>query len=196
MAGVEVVGDVMADLLLHAKPRLASRAAEVLPRLGVGPREYVLATIHRAANTDEPAVMRRIARALSALDLPVVFPVHPRTRRVIAEHRIPWGDGVRLVEPVGYFDMLALEWNARTIVTDSGGVQKEAFLMEVPCVTVRDTTEWPETVAAGWNVLVGSDEQAIVVAARRPRPARGVAVFPYGRGDAAERIAVRLSGVP
>ena len=192
--GVEVVGDVMVDLLLHVKPRLAHRAAELLPRLGVEPAGYVLATIHRAANTDDPAVMRRIARALGALDLPVVFPVHPRTRHVIEQHRIDWGDGVRLIEPVGYFDMLTLEQGARAIVTDSGGVQKEAFVMEVPCVTVRDTTEWPETVAAGWNVLVGSDDGAIIAGVRRPRPPRPSpsAERPYGLGDAAMRIAARL----
>lgn len=193
-AGVEVVGDVMLDMLVWAKPRLASRAAELLPRLGIEPHGYVLATIHRAANTDDPAAMRRIAHALGALDLPVVFPVHPRTRHVIERHRLAWADSVRLIEPVGYFDMLALEQHAHTIVTDSGGVQKEAFLLEVPCVTARDTTEWPETVAAGWNVLVGSDDAAIVAAVRRPRPPRPTE-YPYGRGDAAGRIAAQL-GAP
>lgn len=192
VAGVEVTGDVMLDTLLQAKPRLASRAAEVLPRLGVAANGYVLATIHRAATTGDPAAMQRIARALDALNLPVIFPVHPRTQHAIAEHRIVWGDNVRLVEPVGYFDMLALEQSAQTVVTDSGGVQKEAFLMEVPCVTVRDRTEWPETLVAGWNVLAGTDEEAIAAAVRRPRPPRP-SVAAFGRGDAALRIVARLS---
>jgi UDP-GlcNAc3NAcA epimerase len=187
VAGVEVVGDVMLDSLLQAKPHLASRAAKLLPKVDVSPHEYVLATVHRPANTDDPAVMRRIADALSALDLPVVFPVHPRTRHAIIEHRINWGDSVRLIEPVGYFDMLALEQSAHTIVTDSGGVQKEAFLMGVPCVTMRDRTEWPETVAAGWNTLAGTDEEAIIAAVGQPCPAQPDG-NPFGDGSAAEQI--------
>ena len=189
--GVEVTGDVMLDTLLQAKPRLASRAAQLLPRLGVEAHSFVLATSHRPANTDNPAVMRRIARALSALDLPIIFPVHPRTQHALAAHRIVWGDSVHLTDPVGYFDMLALEQSARTVVTDSGGVQKEAFLLEVPCVTLRDRTEWPETVAAGWNTLAGTDEAAIIAAVRLPLPPRP-RENPFGDGHAAERIARAL----
>ena len=189
--GVELVGDVMYDVLRQAEPQLAARAATLLPGFEVTPGAYALATIHRAANTDDAAVMARLAHGLSALAMPVIFPVHPRTRHLLDAYGVRFGDHVRQVAPVGYLDMLALQRSAHRIVTASGGVQKEAFLLGVPCVTLRDTTEWTETVEVGWNTLVGSDPDALLTAFQHPTPPRP-ARNPYGEGDAAERIAQSL----
>ncbi len=186
--GVEVVGDVMYDMLLQILPKIHARAQTLLPALEVTPQGYLLVTVHRAANTDDPVVMQAIACALNKLEMPVIFPVHPRTRACLERYDIVWRKHIRLIEPVGYIDMLALEKAAYRILTDSGGIQKEAFLLGVPCVTLREETEWPETMEAGWNVLVGSHKHAIVEAVGRsmPKPAQQ---NPFGDGDAAIRIA-------
>jgi UDP-GlcNAc3NAcA epimerase len=194
LQGVEVVGDVMYDILLQVRPKIAGRAHSLLPKLGVTPQSYVLVTVHRAANTDDPATIQNIARALNRLEMPVIFPVHPRTRARMEQYGITWEKHISLVEPVGYIDMLTLEWGAYRILTDSGGVQKEAFLLEVPCVTLREETEWPETVEAGWNVLVGSRWEAILEAVGLPRP-NPSQQKPFGKGDAAIRIAHSLSEI-
>lgn len=210
--GVEVVGDVMYDILLQAWPKIGERARELLPRLGIEPQHYVLVTVHRAANTDDRVVMCNIAHALNKLEMPVVFPVHPRTRAVLERYGIVWEKHVQCIDPEGYIDMLTLEANAITILTDSGGVQKEAFLLRVPCATLREETEWVETVESGWNVLVGTSWEAIMAAVGRERPDRVGEIVgagemvragtspaptispaqnpgPFGRGDAARRIA-------
>jgi UDP-GlcNAc3NAcA epimerase len=189
--GVEVVGDVMYDILLQVQPRLDVRAEALLPTLHITAQSYVLVTVHRPANTDDPIAMRDIAYALNRLEMPVVFPVHPRTRACLESYGIIWKKHVQLIEPVGYFDMLALERAAYRILTDSGGVQKEAFLLGVPCVTLREETEWTETIDAGWNVLVGSCCQGIIEAIGRslPKPLRQ---NPFGNGDAAIRISQGL----
>jgi UDP-N-acetylglucosamine 2-epimerase len=193
--GVEVVGDVMFDVLLQARQTLEERARMLLPALGVRPNEYILVTIHRASNTDDPAAIRRIASALNCSALPVVFPVHPRTRKYLADYGIVWDERVRLVEPVGHLDMLALQRHAARIATDSGGVQKEAYLLGTPCVTLRDDTEWVETLHGGWNVLVGNDTEAISAALAQPSPI-AERRYPFGRGDAAQRIAQSLRDWP
>jgi UDP-GlcNAc3NAcA epimerase len=192
--GVEVVGDVMYDVLLRVRPGIDDRARTLLPRLGVTPQNYLLATVHRAANTDDPTAMRSIARALNRLKMPVIFPVHPRTRSSLEQCGITWKRHVQCIEPVGFTDMLALEANAHRVLTDSGGVQKEAFLLEVPCVTLREETEWRETVETGWNTLVGSRWEAIVEAIDLPRP-DPPRLHPFGKGDAAMRIALSWSDV-
>jgi UDP-N-acetylglucosamine 2-epimerase len=189
--GVEVTGDVMYDILRRVRPRLAKRAHQLLPALGLEPGGYVLATIHRPGNTDDPEAMQRIARAFTRAEMPVMFSVHPRTRKLLDQYGIPWGAHVSLIEPVGYLDMLTLEESARCVATDSGGVQKEAFLLGVPCVTMREDTEWVETVEYGWNVLTGSRTEAIIAGIQRPRPAPP-ARNPFGEGDAARRIAESL----
>ncbi len=194
-SGVELVGDVMYDVLRQMEPQLDGRAATLLPSLGVAPGGYALATIHRPANTDDPAVMARLAAGLRALGLPVIFPAHPRTRKLLDQYGIDFGENVRQIEPVGYLDMLTLQRSALRVVTDSGGIQKEAFLLGVPCVTLRDTTEGPETVAGGWNTLVARDPAALVAAFQRP-PAPRPAQNPFGEGDAAERIARSLRHWP
>jgi UDP-N-acetylglucosamine 2-epimerase len=193
--GVEVVGDVMYDLLLQVRTQITERASDLLPALEVAPAAYVLATIHRAANTDDPASLRRIVHALGDLSMPVVFPIHPRTRHAMGQHEIVPSKAIRLVDTVGYLDMLTLEQHALRVVTDSGGVQKEAFILGVPCVTLREDTEWPETVAANWNILAGSSPTAIADAIHRPAPVapRG---HPFGAGDAAIRIAQALDRWP
>jgi UDP-N-acetylglucosamine 2-epimerase (non-hydrolysing) len=201
--GVELVGDVMYDLLLQLQPRLIQRAETLLPELGVEPGGYVVATIHRPFHTDEPEVLGGIAQALGDLDMPVIFPVHPRTRNLMEQYHIEWGKPVRLMEPVGHLDMLTLQRSAYRIVTDSGGIQKEAFLLGVPCVTLRhstiQTTEWPETLQGGWNVVVeGAQPSAIVEAVHRPTPEPLTLAHdnPFGNGDAAARIAQSLSALP
>lgn len=191
--GVHLVGDVMYDAVLHFAPR-ARTQSRVLESLGVRPGGYVLATVHRAYNTDDPVVLQRLLSALDAIGEPVVFPLHPRTRaRLSTQENGVQPRHVRLIDPVGYLDMLALEQQARLIVTDSGGVQKEAYFFEVPCVTLRPETEWIETVSSGWNVLAGSDPQAIVAAAREAvRPTTPPPLI-FGDGRAAQRIAALLS---
>jgi UDP-GlcNAc3NAcA epimerase len=190
--GVEVVGDVMYDILRQARPKIDDRARTLLQRLGVTTQNYVLVTVHRAASTGDPVAMRSIARALNRLEVPVIFPVHPRTRVSLEQYGITWEQHVHCTEPVGYIDMLALESNAHRILTDSGGVQKEAFLLGVPCITLREETEWVETVDAGWNVLVGNRWEAIVEAVGLPKPSPP-RQNPFGKGDAAMRIALSWS---
>jgi UDP-GlcNAc3NAcA epimerase len=180
---VHVVGDVMLDVLEWAR---GVKDSSILHRLGVKEGGYVLATVHRSGNTDDDARLRRILTALDALDEPVVFPVHPRTR--CAMTRLDWlpGREVRVIPPVGYLEMVALAAGARLVATDSGGLQKEAYWLGVPCATLREETEWVETVAAGWNLLVGCDDAAIVEAARTFAPPAHRPSL-YGDGHAALR---------
>ena len=162
--GIELVGDVMLDALLH-NVELARERSTALSRLGVLPKEYFLATIHRAENTDRPERLRAILEALleiASAGFPVVVPLHPRTRKMLPDKpRLNSAAGVMIIEPLSYLEMLELEDNARAVLTDSGGVQKEAFWLSVPCVTLRDETEWVETVESGWNLLAGADKDKI-----------------------------------
>ncbi len=185
-SGVYLTGDVMYDVALRFS-EIAERRSDILQRLGLAKGGYFLATVHRPENADSEKRLRGIMDAFSRLPLPVVFPVHPRTRKGMERWNIKAGDNVILLEPVGYFDMLILEKNARKILTDSGGVQKEAYFFGVPCVTLRTTTEWTETLEGGWNVLVGADVDRILEAATAPPPVAPRGEH-YGRGDAAERI--------
>ena len=186
------VGDVMLDALLHNKT-LARRKSTILSHLGLRPGAYALVTVHRAANTDNPQRLGLIVEALNYVPETVVFPIHPRTREALARLGASVGAHVRLVEPVGYYDMIVLEENARLIATDSGGVQREAYCLKVPCLTLRDETEWIETVKAGWNRLVGADPSAILAAwSEFSPPSEHPPIF--GDGKAAERIATILAG--
>ena len=184
--GVHLTGDIMYDALRKHLPSQEEQA-EILAALGLEPGGYYLATVHRAANTDEPARLRAILSALGRLETPVLLPLHPRTRKAARGEGLSVAANVRLAEPVSYRRMLALERNAAAILTDSGGVQKEAYLLAVPCVTLRQETEWPETLACGWNVLAGTEPDAIVRAAQRPRP-EGMPPPVFGDGHAAERM--------
>jgi UDP-GlcNAc3NAcA epimerase len=193
-ATVHQVGDVMYDVALYHGVRAASRSHGAVQRLGLTPKGFVLATVHRAENTDDPARMAVIVEAFIQVtkDLPVVWPLHPRARHILRANgglqRLEQG-GVVLIEPLGYLDMVELEQAAAVIATDSGGVQKEAFFHQTPCVTLREETEWVELVEAGWNRLVPPRHVgSIVQACQAARVAQGAAVHPYGEGRAAENI--------
>lgn len=185
-ARVELTGDVMYDSLLYHLPVAESRSS-IMRTLRLKPGEYVVATVHRAANTDDPARLERILSALAALGEPVIFPAHPRARLAMASSDIEAEPPLRVIEPLGYLDMLQLVRNARMVVTDSGGLQREAFWLRVPCVTLREETEWPETLVGDWNVLAGADPGAIVAACRRPRPSADPPPA-FGDGHAAEKM--------
>lgn len=187
--GVHMVGDVMNDVLGLS---LAHKRDEALAEAGVTRGSYYLMTLHRAANTDDAARLEAIIRAVGKLDRPVVFPVHPRTRKSLEAAGIKPDDRVRLLDPAGYFDFLALQSGAKTILTDSGGVQKEAYMLGIPCVTLRAETEWPETVEAGWNTLVDADAERIIAGAERTPPAARPDL--YGDGHAAEHIVDLIEG--
>jgi len=186
--GVWQVGDVMVDALNYnlsiaqSRPGVWSRLAD-LSETG----SYYLVTLHRPRNTDDPARLATILRALEELDWPVILPAHPRTVRAIEAAGLEVLSNVRIIPPVSYLDMLALEANACRILTDSGGVQKEAYLVGVPCVTLREETEWVETVEAGWNQLVGADPVAIRAAVGSPRP-EGPRSALFGDGKASQHI--------
>jgi UDP-GlcNAc3NAcA epimerase len=188
-SGVHVVGDVMADVL--AKFGGTANAAAVLAGFGVRDGRYFVATVHRAENTDDVSRLRAIIDALSDLPLPVVFPAHPRVKAAMASSGLRPGANVTVAEPLGYASMIALARHSRAVLTDSGGLQKEAYWLGVPCVTLRDETEWIETVASGWNTLTGADRSRIraavdqlVVPHSRPRL--------YGEGAAVEQIVTVL----
>jgi UDP-GlcNAc3NAcA epimerase len=184
--GVHIVGDVMLDVLNWARLRNQQRPPEIMGRLELTERGYLLATIHRSENTDDPARLAGIFAALNAIPETIVFPIHPRTRKAIAAAKLAVAPNVRLIEPVGYCDMVALSGAARLILTDSGGLQKEAYWLGVPCVTLRDETEWVETVQSGWNTLVGAGADRIVETVRSvQRPGKHEAL--YGDGCVAAR---------
>ena len=153
----------------------------------------MLATIHRAENTDIPYRLNKILDALSKIQCSIVFPIHPRTRSCIEAYGIELGRNIIPIEPVGYLDMLALEGGARKIITDSGGVQKEAFFLGTPCITVRDETEWIETVEDRWNIVAGCDENRILYAIESEQ-GKAVQKSPYGNGNAAEIICSFIEG--
>lgn len=179
-----VVGDVMADA--------ARLFAPLAPPSGRAPGSYVLATIHREANVRPPR-LGRIAAGLNALAEPVVLPAHPRTRAALEEQEVELGPHVELLPPVGYLELAALAREARVIVTDSGGLQKEAYWFGVPCVTPRPSTEWGDTVRLGANTLVDDDPEALAKAVRGARLPAGLPQL-YGDGHASERIADALAG--
>lgn len=184
--GVHVVGDVMLDVLNWARRRADSKHASVLARFGIQPKKYCLATIHRSENTDDSAKLENIIHALNEIDTPIIFPVHPRARKMIKAGGYELKPHVRLVEPLGYFDMVLISAAAQAILTDSGGLQKEAYWLGVPCITIREQTEWVETVESGWNVLVGTNRQRIVEAIRNFTPPAARPQL-YGDGRTAER---------
>jgi len=188
--GVHLVGDVMYDALLF-NLELSHQRSHILDQLHLKKGAYALATVHRAANTDDRGRMHSILDALGSLSTQVIFPVHPRTRKMIGEWDLTVNSNVKLVEPVGPFEMLSLEEYANCILTDSGGVQKEAYLLSVRCLTLREETEWVETVEAGWNKLVGVDTAAIHDNFESWHPSRPRTSL-YGDGNASGKICAIL----
>jgi UDP-GlcNAc3NAcA epimerase len=180
VGGVVHVGDVMFDTTLFAAERARSRS-RIVETLGLAPRGYAVATVHRAENTDDPARLARVFDwlAAAARTLPVVLPLHPRTRAALGDRPTP--EGVRCIAPLGYLDMTRLTSQAAAVFTDSGGLQKEAYFHRVPCVTLREETEWVETIEAGWNRLWTVESYA-------PR----VEIADYGEGRAAQAIAAAI----
>jgi UDP-GlcNAc3NAcA epimerase len=194
---IEQVGDVMVDVALATQPRARERTDLVAAR-GVTPGEYVLATAHRAGNVDAPSRLARLVALLLAVPLTVVFALHPRTRsRLVAAGllgELERSERVVLTPPLGYLELTALLCNARAVLTDSGGLQKEAYLAGVPCITLRRTTEWTETVECGWNTLADLDAGAALEALERferDPPPKGPEL--YGDGHAGERVVSALT---
>jgi UDP-GlcNAc3NAcA epimerase len=193
--GVNLVGDTMYDAVLQFS-EIAKGHSTILQGLGLKAKEYLLATLHRPYNTDIPEKLRSILDALLEINEPMVFSVHPRTRERIAALdgaiKSQLYSKIRVIDPVGYLDMLVLEQNARLVLTDSGGVQKEAYFFGVPCITLRPETEWVETVDEGWNVVVGSDHSSIVEKARNLQSPSQSQRRVFGDGHASELVARTL----
>ena len=185
----EVVGDVMADATLRLAP-IARERSTALDRLGLEPGGYLVVTVHREANTRQPR-LRRIVEGLNRLEETVVFPLHPRTAQALERERLELGPHVLAKPPLGYLDFAALASQAHVILTDSGGLQKEAYWYGVPCVTLRPSTEWTATVELGANVLVDDDPARIEAAVGEAKVAADRPQL-YGDGDASERIAEAL----
>lgn len=185
---VHLVGDTMYDAVAKFSS-IAEVQSSIMTKLGISPKSFFLATIHRPYNTDDPENLSAILRAFSELNLPIIFPVHPRTREKIAGLK---GNivsaNIHMIEPIGYKDMLVLQKNAYRILTDSGGIQKEAFFLETPCITLRTETEWVETTEAGWNILVGADYDKIVETVANWAPPSHKPPALFGDGNAADKI--------
>ena len=192
--GVFLVGDVMVDAMNHNRT-IAEERSRILEDAGVRPGEYLVVTVHRPSNTDSRENMAAIIGALGEAGVPVVFPVHPRTRKFLLGYDLlaAMPENIRITEPLGYLDMLRLMAHAKKILTDSGGVQKEAYMLGVPCITLRENTEWVETVEAGWNVLVGAEREGIVDVIRQFSPGF-LQKRIFGEGDASLRIREILTG--
>lgn len=205
--GVHLVGDTMYDAVLQFGEN-ARQCSTILQDLGLQPKGYLLATVHRQSNTDNPENLRSILAAFAEIEEPVIFPVHPRTRQKIVElglYNPSTGLGTspkfetcaepgrsirnpKFIDPVTYLDMLILEQNARLILTDSGGVQKEAFFFAVPCLTLRPETEWAETVQSGWNLLVGVEPERILAGLQHSFPCADQRPALFGNGQSAHAI--------
>jgi UDP-N-acetylglucosamine 2-epimerase (non-hydrolysing) len=184
---VYFTGDVMYDALLH-NIKIAEKS-KILEKLNIKPKEYFLATIHRQSNTDNAENLSSILEAFSEIDKKVIFPIHPRTTKFIKKYGLERKikGNLILTKPVGYLDFLWLEKNAKKILTDSGGIQKEAYILKVPCITLRENTEWIETVEDGWNVLVGTNKEKIINATINFAPSKKQG-YPFGDGNASKKI--------
>ena len=192
--GVYYTGDVMLDAL-QQNLAVARHRSTILSKMDLSTDSYLLATVHRAGNTDDPDNLRGILTAFNAIREPIVFPIHPRTRAAIDRLDLSFAPHLRPIEPVGYLDMLLLESHARAILTDSGGVQREAYFLSIPCITLREETELMETVEVGWNRLVGTNPEHILATVREFIPPIEHPPL-FGDGQAAERIADILNAAP
>lgn len=187
---VENVGDIMYEAILYYK-NMAQSHSNILEKNGLSPGNYCLATIHRAENTDEPTSLRNIFEAFKQLKETIIIAVHPRTKKFISEYHIQVPENIHIIDPVGYLDMIQLESKAKIIFTDSGGVQKEAYFLRIPCITLRNETEWTETQQDDWNKVVGNETQKILSAYSyilgiNYNKKKQTSFF--GRGDTSEKI--------
>jgi UDP-N-acetylglucosamine 2-epimerase len=192
---VHLVGDVMYDSVLH-NLKLAEKRSQILEKLALKQKDYVLATVHRAENTENTEKLKSIFQTLEKIasdGLSVIVPLHPRTRNKLDSLRLPLSN-LQLIKPVSYLEMLLLQKQAKVIVTDSGGMQKEAYWLRIPCVTLRDETEWAETVESGWNMLVGSESNRILRAVKDAHPGSSLEDV-YSDGKAAEKIVQLISSL-
>ena len=191
--GVFVVGDIMVDSLVQSI-KIAEAKPSILSKLNLISKNYYLATIHRQSNTDIKENLQSLVDSLCSIKGVVVLPLHPRTEKMLKQFNLyeKLKTKIIIIEPVGYFDMLILEKNAKMILTDSGGIQKEAYFFKVPCVTLRDTTEWVETIEDGWNILVHCDQSKILNAVKNFKPNIKLYKQRYGNGKAANTIIKKL----
>ncbi|MDY0387768.1 MAG: UDP-N-acetylglucosamine 2-epimerase (non-hydrolyzing) [Methanolobus sp.] len=191
---VFLTGDVMADSVIFNKA-IAEKQSTILNDLNLESKKYLLATVHRASNTDNPTNLQNIVDAFCELDDLVVFPVHPRTKKLLKEYNLydKLASSVKLIEPVGFLDFIKLMNNSKMILTDSGGIQKEAYILKIPCITLRENTEWMETVEDGWNVLVGADKRRIVKMVNELSPSLDTHNDRFGKGDASRKIAAVIN---
>ncbi len=180
------VGDVMFDAVLHFR-EIAKTNSTIIDRLSLKDKEFILTTIHRAENTNDISRLRNIIEALNASGKTIILPLHPRTKKYMSDYGLKFSDNIIVIDPIGYLDMLALESNCVKIVTDSGGVQKEAFFMKKPCITMRDETEWVETVENDWNRIVGTNKDKILDAILNFVPSKEQKVI-FGDGKSSEKI--------
>lgn len=183
-------GDVMYDAMLHFS-KLAEQNLEILDQHGLVSGKFILVTIHRAENTNDIDRLKSIVEALNECGQSIVLPMHPRTRKFIADYKLSFSEHVKLIDPIGYLDTIRLEKHCAKLVTDSGGCQKEAFFMNKPCITMRDETEWVETVENGWNVIVGADKTKILSAIEEFVPTQPK-INHFGEGDAGAKIVAHL----
>lgn len=186
VSGVYNVGDVMYDAIKLFKEK-AKEKEPFLKEIGCQNEKYILATIHRAENTNDISRLTRIMEALNESEKTIILPLHPRTKKIIESQGLYFKKNIKVIEPVGYLEMLMLEQNSVKIVTDSGGVQKEAYFMGKPCITMRDETEWVETVDVGWNIVVGTSKEKIVHAINKFNPTTKQPNI-FGDGNASQRI--------
>jgi UDP-GlcNAc3NAcA epimerase len=191
--GVHLVGDVMADALHHFLD-IAKQKSKIIQDLGLSKNDFALLTLHRAGNVDDMGKLKSVVEALGKIKKKIVFPVHPRTKKMITQHTIGLPDNVLMIQPVGYLDMLVLQSHAECILTDSGGVQKEAYLLGIRCITLRDETEWVENVESGWNCLVGVNSNKIVERFNNFKPPNNHPQL-YGDGHASEKIVKVISQI-
>jgi UDP-GlcNAc3NAcA epimerase len=174
---VHDLGDVMYDLMNECLKNEKMKIQK-LSKLKLSPKGYLLATVHRAGNTDNEIKLKTIFEALSESNETIVIPIHPRTKKAIATYGITLGNNIKIIEPVNYYEMLFLEKNAKKILTDSGGIQKEAYWLGIPCITLRENTEWTETVEDNWNILVGSDKLQILNSIKNFTPVHNRSFLP------------------
>jgi len=188
LENVHLTGDVMVDSLL--KNREIAEKSAILNDLGLKSKSYLVATIHRASNTDDKDNLKNIVDALSEIKETIVFPVHPRTEKFLKNYGLyeKLKASVILSEPLGFFEFIKLMSYSKMLLTDSGGAQKEAYMLKVPCVTLRENTEWTETVEDGWNILVGPNKERIITAVNEFRPILEMHRNRFGTGNASENI--------